>query len=48
MLMHKCKENCDAKHLIAQRITAWVYTRGFLKITLTHVAFCELLTTVFG
>lgn len=46
MLMHKRKENCDIKHLIAQRIMAWVASRGFLKLTLSD--FTELPTAVFG
>ena len=38
MLMHKRKENCDIKHLIGQRITAWVASRGFLKLTLSDIS----------
>ena len=41
MPMHERKENCDVKHLIAQRITAWVDKRGFLKLTLTLTDFSE-------
>ena len=41
-------ENCGAAHLITQRISACVNSRGFLKLILTLVEFSELLTAVFG